>query len=83
MLANAKRRSGQVLMDATVECGYYDPGMLATGASLQLACVHSYSLAVPKSGLSPKTAWMDAVPIGAQVRREARWPESALFAPPP
>jgi len=76
--AHARLGVGQETSNDKVECGYYDPGQLAAGGALQLACVHSYTISLPESGLVPKTAWIDAVPVGAEVTADARWPESGL-----
>jgi hypothetical protein len=64
------------------ECGLYDSGIGDAGVPLQPACLHTYSLALPASGLVSRTARIDAVPIGTVVQREKSWAEAEVFATP-
>jgi hypothetical protein len=65
-----------------LECGLYDSGIGEAGARLQSACLHSYSLASPASGLVSRMSRIDAVPIGTVVQREKSWAEAEVFASP-
>ncbi len=62
------------------ECGLYDAGTGAAGTRLQPACLHSYSLALPASGLVSRMARIDTIPIGTAVQREPGWVEAEIFA---
>lgn len=65
-----------------LECGLYDSGIGEAGTRLQPACLHSYSLALPATGLVSKMSRIDAVPIGTVVQREKSWAEAEVFASP-
>ncbi|MFZ5892997.1 MAG: hypothetical protein ACOY0T_18190 [Myxococcota bacterium] len=81
-LSHQRSGGAQEVQKSKVECGLFDSGSASAGSKLQAACMHTYTLSLPASGLVPKTAWVDAVPVSRQVEKDTAWPESSLFVTP-